>query len=199
MRQKKLAEGIRCMEETDLRYFSDGEISTILRNLNKEEFEVAMAIILAVTTGILESEITALKWTDFKIVEDNIVSLHVNKVYIKINNDQYATEYLSNSKVHTKLIKSKEFMEIYYTNKSVGRLFWSTPDTLTDKVNKYFKRLGLPELGLEGLRHTLVIKLLRRGLTLDQVSYRVNIKVSTIRSTYKNFIPKTELFKINYF
>ena len=187
------------MEETELRYFSDGENSAILRNLNKEEFEVAMAIILAATTGILESEITALRWTDFKIVEDDIVALNVNKIFTKVSNGQYATEYLSSSKVHTKLIKTKEFMEIYYTNKSTGRLFWSTPDILTDKVNKYFKRLGLPELGLIGLRHTLIIKLLLRGLTLDQVSCRVNIKVSTIRSTYKNFIPKTELFKINCF
>lgn len=176
-------------------YLTNIEVQVLLKSLDYNDLEVSMACILALTVGLVSQDLLALHWEDLEYEEGTII-IHIRKTCITQENGECLIEELPKFKQYTRLVQSEELSQICGIHLSDGRIFNSSLEELNFKVNMLYKKLDLPQVGLIGLKHALIIRMLSEGMSVNTIAHRTRHKSKELRYTYINYLPRTEMMKI---
>lgn len=154
---------VDAMTQEEAKRFMDGLVDTSL------EFRAKVMIML--TTGLRRGEVCGLQWQDIDFIHNEI---SVNRAIVKGegNSCLESTPKTENS-IRT-VPMPKATAQLLFALKTINRGLWvfksRYPNTLTQDVKKYTKRIGLPDYSPHDLRHTCATLLLQNGVDIQSIA-----------------------------
>lgn len=154
---------VDAMTQEEAKRFMDGLVDTSL------EFRTKVMIML--TTGLRRGEVCGLQWQDIDFIHNEI---SVNRAIVKGegNSCLESTPKTENS-IRT-VPMPKATAQLLFALKTINRGLWvfksRYPNTLTQDVKKYTKRIGLPDYSPHDLRHTCATLLLQNGVDIQSIA-----------------------------
>ncbi len=175
-------------EKTEQLIPNDAQINDLLSALSREPEHYRYYYFLAIYTGCRRGELSALKWSDFQML-DGIPTLVVSRSRGYVSNVGVVEKGTKNNKTRT-IVLSKEVWSIIegycYTKKwqaqdlgipmsdylftdETGKLLH--PDTFSKRMRKIYDENGFPkEFHLHTLRHYFVSTMLHNGVDKQTVA-----------------------------
>jgi integrase len=202
-------------ESSEMRIYSEYEITQLLIGVKGTSLEVL--IHLAITTGIRQSELLALQWSDIDW-DRNTISVQRQLLRMYEDRDYYSslktksgrrTISLGTNTIqklqghHQKQIGIKESMSDRWDENNL--IFPSTVGTPMNQRNllRMFKtiirEIGLREIRFHDLRHTAASLMLNHGISPLIVANRLgHSKASITLDTYGHLLPGMQQESANY-
>lgn len=132
--------------KTDPSLPTEDDIKKLLEHYRENDYDMFIAVQLAVFAPLRRSEISALESTD---IVGNVI--HVNKAMVKNDNNDWVIKT-------TKTVAGDRFVElpgflIDVLTAQEGRVVKISPDNITSRFGRTLKRLGIPKVKFHSLRH----------------------------------------------
>lgn len=199
------------IQHKDVTYFQPEQIADICTALDKEPIKWRMLVHLLLITGARRGEILGLKWdkVDFEnktiYICNNILYSSERGIYEDTPKTESSKRYISLPQETILLLKDykvwqgRERMRLgeYYENnnfvftQSNGKPMH--PDTVTDYLNKFSKKYGLPHINPHAFRHTMASMLYYNGVDSVSISKRLgHAQVSTTANIYAHVIEQAD-------
>jgi len=191
------------LQKKEAQSYSEAEVKTLLDAMGvmpEEDVNYKAAIMLALLCGLRRGEICGLNWEDvdllksrLKIVRTRNLDVKVG-IYIDTPKTEKSVRQLTMPKELTDVLKDlKEYQEVaasYYAvdsdaviRSSTGAPIW--PNSLGSWISDYEEKIGLPRIGMHGLRHTNASMMVNANLDVAKVSRRLgHSNISTTLNIY---------------
>jgi len=202
-------------ENPEMRIYCEHEITQLLLAVRETSLEAL--VYLAITTGMRQSELLALKWSDINW-ERNIISVN-RQLLRKYKNGNFYSSLKTKSGKRTISIgkNTVQKLQVHQIKQSIIRtkadqhwqennlVFPSITGTPMHQRNllRLFKKIlresGLREIRFHDLRHTAASLMLNNGISPIIVAKRLgHSKVSITLDTYGHLIPEMQQESANY-
>lgn len=131
-------------------YLTPDEIAVLLDAIRGHEYEVPILLALF---SCRRSEIFGLTWDNIDM-ERRLI--HIRQALVMDENNQYVEKSMpkNNSSVRTIPMCDQLYDALTRTEDKTGRVVKSCPNSLYRTVNRICARIGLPQIGAHGLRHS---------------------------------------------
>ncbi len=182
-------------------FYNESQIKDLLTALEKEHYQYQVIVIMAIDTGMRESELMGLTWANVDL-EKRIVKVVQTRHYIpKIGHiiNPPKTDH-SHRKIALSITVANLLFCLYEYQQELKRKNESTwkdsgfvfvskydgapihSDTMTHWFPRFLRKHGLPHLRFHGLRHTSATLLNSKGLDIASISRRLghSTKMTTL-------------------
>lgn len=194
----------------EVNYFQPEDIRRIAECLRDEPVKWRVATHLLLITGCRRGEIMGLKWSrvNFENSQIKIDSALLYSSDIGTYEDSTKTSTTRFIKLPPETMQllreyKVRYLELKFANgdrwQNTDYLFVQddgspmNPDSLTDWLNKFSKRHGLPHINPHAFRHTMASVLINSGKDVVSVSKRLgHAKVSTTTDIYSHIIKQAD-------
>ena len=142
-----------------------------MNNLAGTSLEFRTKVMIMLTTGLRRGEVCGLQWQDIDFINNEI---SVNRAIVKEeHNSCLETTPKTENSIRT-VPMPKGTAQLLFALKSINKGLWvfknRYPNTLTQDVKKYTKRIGLPDYSPHDLRHTCATLLLQNGVDIQSIA-----------------------------
>lgn len=201
------------METPKTKFFTKNEIVAFLNTLNVKNGLYDMFFILVANSGMRAGEALALTWGDINFISKEIT---INKSVKRINGTEFEIgKPKTESSIRkiglddytlAKLSAWKSEHSAYLLRKKLGKseyVFTTAQNrtrpphyrTILKNFNIKLDTLGLPHIGIHGLRHTHAVMLLEAGASIKYVAERLGH--SNVEMTLNVYVHLTDAMKQN--
>ncbi|MDE7363833.1 MAG: site-specific integrase [Ruminococcus sp.] len=147
------------LQKAEKRIPTEEEISKILHLVENTSIELAVTI--AITLGLRQSEIAALKWSDY-----NGVTLKIHAAKVPDKNNQYIIKNTTKSEASTREIEvdtllKKRLDRAERTSEFISPLL---PESVLKRFNNICTQNGLPRFTMHAQRHGNASMMLAKGV-----------------------------------
>lgn len=199
----------------EMDFYSEDEVALLLSAVKGTDFEALLQ--LAVTTGLRQSELLALKWSDVDwkrntfSIQRQLLRKFQNKEYFSSLKTQAGkrTIHLGKKTIqclqehkNRQIIQKKKYSVLWEDNNLVFPSSVGTPINQRNLLRRFKKILdenGLREIRFHDLRHTAASIMLNHGISPFIVAKRLgHSKVSITLDTYGHLLPGMQQESADY-
>ena len=183
-------------EKKEARVFSSDEEKTLIAYLAGKNTLTALAILIALFTGVRLGELCALKWDDFNLT-DKTIHIYKNLQRVQIPN---ATGKKTELKILTPKTESSirdipipdwllEQIKLHYKSKAyivTGTEKYVDPRTMQNRFKKILQECGIADAGFHALRHSFATRGVELGF--DPKSLSSMLGHSSVNTTFDRYV-----------
>lgn len=198
-------------EKKEVNYFQPEQVEAIRNALENEPFKWKMLVHLFLITGVRRGEILGLKWDKVEFdknriyICNNVLYTPDRGIYEDTPKTEKSKRYVTLPKeTMNELRKYKQYQaQEYFKNgipQSINGFVFAQidgspmhPDSVTDYLNKFSKKYGLPHINAHAFRHTMASMLYFNGVDSVSISKRLgHAQVSTTANIYAHIMEEAD-------
>lgn len=148
-------------------FFEAEQVKDLIHDIRGDKYEAP--ILLALWLGMRRSEIMALSWEDVDFKREEI---RIHKAILMDENDNMIISERTKTAASTRTLSCPQYILelIEPSKKKSGLVFEGYPITaIYDRVHRFCRERGIPNVGCHGLRHTNASIMLTAGVS-DKVA-----------------------------
>lgn len=186
--------------ETEMNIWSPNDFTKFIDCISSIAPKTAFLVLYG--TGMRLGELFALTKQDIDL-EKKIIK--ISKTFQKLDKKtEITTDPKTKSSVREILISNEltavlsEYIQKIYDLTENQRLFTMSRHSLSNYINRYYERLGIPKIRLHDLRHSHASYLLHKNVNIATISKRLGHKnISTTLDVYSHFMPEANDYLID--